>query len=207
MERTVFAKLLMIGQTALKCYFAAKGTGDVGGAIELEGKVFKKESRLHGRDYFSVFGKIKVPRSCYRLSGHEGIMPLDAQANLPERCYSYLLQEWMNLLSIRDSFGEAEISLNTLLGLNVKQSRFEVVSRGSIDDYDEFYKDKELPEASSEGQIQVIGFDGKGVPVIKSEAAKIQARLGKGEKRQEKKEAMVGVSYTCPFGKRACNRF
>jgi hypothetical protein len=29
-------------------------------------------------------------------------MPLDAQANLPERTYSYLLQEWMDLLSIRD---------------------------------------------------------------------------------------------------------
>ena len=42
----------------------------------------------------------------------------------------------------------------------------------------------------------MVGFDGKGVPVIKKEAAKIKARLGKGEKRQKKKEAMVGVDYT-----------
>jgi hypothetical protein len=41
-----------------------------------------------------------------------------------------------------------------------------------------------------------LGFDGKGVPVIKKKAAKIKARLGKGEKKQKKKEAMVGVSYT-----------
>ena len=32
--------------------------------------------------------------------------------------------------------------------------------------------------------------------MIKSEAAKIQPRLGKGKKRQRKKEAIVGVSYT-----------
>jgi len=44
----------------------------------------------------SVFGKLKVPRTCYRTEGMKGVMPLDAQANLPERCYSYLLQEWMD---------------------------------------------------------------------------------------------------------------
>ena len=102
----------------------------------------------------------------------------------------------MNLFSIRESFGEAEISLKNLLGLDIKQSRFEVVNRESVDNYDEFYKNKELPTTESEGEIQVISFDGKGVPVIKKEAAKIQARLGKGEKRQKKKEAMVGVDYT-----------
>ena len=53
-----------------------------------------------------------------------------------------------------------------------------------------------MPTSKNEGEIRVIGFDGKGVPVIKSEAAKIQSRLGKGEKRQKTKEAIVGVSYT-----------
>lgn len=197
MERAVFARLMRIGLAAMKCYFAEKGTGDVGDELQLEnGKILKKETRIHGRNYFSIFGKIKVPRTCYRFKGEKGVMPLDAQANLPERCYSYLLQEWMNLFGIRESFGEAAISLKNLLGLDIKQSRFEVVNQESINHYDEFYKNKELPSTESEGEIQVIGFDGKGVPVIKKEAAKIQARLGKGEKRQKKKEAMVGVDYT-----------
>jgi hypothetical protein len=41
----------------------------------------------------------------------------------------------------------------------------------------------------------VVSFDGKGVPMLKEEAAKLKAKLGTGEKRQ-KKEALVGVSYT-----------
>jgi len=90
MEKAVFAKLMQIGLAGMKCYFAEKGTGDVGLELELEnGKLLKKETRLHGRDYFSVFGKIKVPRTCYRVEGEKGVMPLDAQANLPKRCYSY----------------------------------------------------------------------------------------------------------------------
>ncbi len=123
-------------------------------------------------------------------------MPLDAQANIPERSYSYFLQEWMDLLSIRDSFGEASVTLNKLLGSGVSPSRFEVVNRESANSYDEFYEKKEAPTPESEGSTNAIEFDGKGVPVIKSEAAKIQPRLGKGEKRQRKKEAIVGVSYT-----------
>jgi hypothetical protein len=42
----------------------------------------------------------------------------------------------------------------------------------------------------------VVSFDGKGVPMIKAEAVKLKAKLGTGEKRQQKKEALVGVCYT-----------
>jgi hypothetical protein len=196
-EGAIFSKVMKIGLAAMKCYFAEKGTGDEGAELKLEdGMVLKRESGLRGRDYFSIFGKLKVPRTCYRTEDQAGIMPLDAQANLPERCYSYLLQEWMDMLSIRDTFGEAQISLEKLLGLNVSQSRLEVVNRESSVHYDEFYQSKKIPSADSEGEIQVVGYDGKGVPVIKREAAKLQARCGKGEKRQKKKEAMVGISYT-----------
>ena len=42
----------------------------------------------------------------------------------------------------------------------------------------------------------MVRFDGQGVPMIKAETAKLKAKLGTGEKRQQKKEALVGVSYT-----------
>jgi len=197
MEQGIFSRIMGIGLSAMKGYFAEKGTGDVGNVLELEDQTtLKKEKRLLWKNYFSVFGKLTVPRTCYRTNGREGIMPLDAQANLPDRTYSYLLQEWMDLLSIRDSFGEASVTLNKLLGSGISPSRFEVVNRDSSNSYDDFYENKQAPTPDSEGEMQVIGFDGKGVPVIKSEAAKIQSRLGKGEKRQKKKEAIVGVSYT-----------
>jgi len=197
MEQNIFSRIMAIGLSAMKGYFAEKGTGDIGNVLELEdGTVLKKETRLLWKNYFSVFGKFGVPRACYRGNGVDVVMPLDAQANLPERTYSYLLQEWMDLLSIRDSFGEASVTLAKLLGSGISPSRFEVVNQESANSYDAFYEKKEAPAPESEGEINVIGFDGKGVPVIKSEAAKIQSRPGKGEKRQKKKEAIVGVNYT-----------
>jgi hypothetical protein len=53
-----------------------------------------------------------------------------------------------------------------------------------------------VPEEDTEGALLVVSFDGKGVPMIKEEAVKLKAKLGTGEKRQKKKEALVGVCYT-----------
>jgi hypothetical protein len=50
--------------------------------------VLQRANELRGQDYFSVFGKFKVPRSYYHCEGESGVFPLDAQADLPERCYS-----------------------------------------------------------------------------------------------------------------------
>jgi hypothetical protein len=46
-------------------------------------------------------------------------MPLDARANLPHNCYSYLLQEWMDILCIRNTFEESSVSLEKLLGVRI----------------------------------------------------------------------------------------
>ena len=85
MEQDIFAKVLQIGFAAMKCYFAAKGTGDVGKDVTLDdGTVATKAKGLCERAYFSVFGKFSVPRTVYRAFARPGVMPLDAQADLPE---------------------------------------------------------------------------------------------------------------------------
>jgi hypothetical protein len=42
----------------------------------------------------------------------------------------------------------------------------------------------------------VVSCDGKGVPMITEAAVQLKAKVGTGEKRQKKKEALVGVSST-----------
>lgn len=202
MEESIFKQLLGIGLAAMECYFAQKGTGDVGPTLDINGQPFEKENRLYKRDYFSIFGKFGVPRTCYRLEGYPGIMPLDAQADLPERCYSYLLQDMTDFLSIRDPYGQSFETFERFFDIGISASRFEVIAQAGCTSYDEFYEHKPPPLPETEGNIQVVQLDGKGVPIIKREAAELKARLGKGEKRLKKKEALVGVSYTIDEKKR-----
>src|SRR5262249_34406272 len=49
-----------------------------------------------------------------------------------------------------------------------------------------------MPQEDPEGELLGVSFDGKGVPMIKTEAVKLKAKLGTGEKRQRKQEALVG---------------
>jgi hypothetical protein len=91
-EKGIFKRLLPIGLGAMKLDCAPRGTGDVGPAITRADNVrLPREQTLRGRDYFSLFGKFAVARSCYRTLGEPGIFPLDAQVNLPARGYSYFL--------------------------------------------------------------------------------------------------------------------
>ena len=196
-EKGIFKRLLPIGLAAMKLYFAQHGTGDVGPAVtRADGEILPREKPLRGRDYFSIFGKFKVARTCYRTPGEPGIFPLDAQVNLPKRCYSYFLQEWMTLFEVEHPFQESAGLFAQLFDLDVAESVLMEVAQEAPADYEGFYAQRPVAPEASEGELLVVSFDGKGVPMIKAEAVKLKAKLGSGEKRQKKKEALVGVSYT-----------
>jgi hypothetical protein len=137
-EKGIFKRLLPIGLAAMKLYFAQRGTGDVGPAItRADGEMLPREKQLRGRDYFSIFGKFKVARTCYRTPGEPGIFPLDAQVNLPERCYSYFLQEWMTVFAVEHPFQESAGFFAQLFDLEVAESVvMEVAQEAPQDDED-----------------------------------------------------------------------
>jgi hypothetical protein len=196
-EKGIFKRLLPIGLAAMKLYFAQRGTGDVGPAVtRADGMLLPREQTLRGRDYFSIFGKFKVARTCYRAPGETGIFPLDAQVNLPKRCYSYFLQEWMTVFEVEHPFQESAGFFAQLFDLEVAESVLMEVAKEAPQDDEDFYAQRPMPPEESAGELLVVSFDGKGVPMIKEEAVKLKAKLGTGEKRQKKKEALVGVSYT-----------
>jgi hypothetical protein len=196
-EKGIFKRLLPIGLAAMQLYFAQRGTGDVGPAVtRADGVCLPREKRLRGRDYFSLFGKFAVARTCYRTPGEPGIFPLDAQVNFPGRCYSYFLQEWMTVFAVEHPFQESSSWFEQLFDLEVAESVLIEVAQEAPADYEDFYAQRPTPQEESTGELLVVSFDGKGVPMIKAEAVKLKAKLGTGEKRQKKKEALVGVSYT-----------
>src|SRR5512132_1444872 len=196
-EKGIFKRLLPMGLAAMKLYFAQRGPGDIGPAIaRADGVILPREQPLRGRDYFSLFGKFAVARTCYRMPGEPGIFPLDAQVNLPERCYSYFLQEWMTVFAVEHPFQESAGCLAQLFDLEVAESVVMEVGKEAVQDYEDFYAQRPVPPEESAGALLGVSFDGQGVPMIKEEAVKLKAKLGTGEKRQKKKEALVGVSYT-----------
>jgi hypothetical protein len=169
----------------------------VGPAVEREDGVgLPREGKLRARDYCSIFGKIAVPRRCSRAWGAPGIFPLAEHANVPERCYAYFRQEWMTRFAVEPPFKERAGWCEQLFALDLAESVLSDVATDAPQDSDAFYTQEPPPAKESEGEIVVVRVDGTGGPMLKAEAAKLHATLGKGEKRQQKTEALVGVSST-----------
>lgn len=198
MERDIFKRMIMLGRQLLKYYFETKGTGDVGPEIVLEdGRILKREKTPRPRKYLSVFGMLDVHRTCYRASD-VSVFPLDREANLPERRYSYFIQELAAYQGSDKTYADTSDFFRKVFGLSVQPSRLETILSDTSAHYDEFYDDPtSSPDlVEPEGELLVASFDGKCVPIAKAESAKLRSKLGSGEKRQKKKEALVGTCYT-----------
>jgi hypothetical protein len=138
-EKGLFKRLLPMGLAAMKRYFAQRGTGDVGPAItRADGVLLTREKPLRGRDDFSLFGKFAVARPCDRTAGAPGIFPLDGPVNLPERCDSYVLQEWMTVFEVEHPFKESAGFFAPLFELEVAERVLMEVAQEAPEDDEGF---------------------------------------------------------------------
>ena len=195
-EREILGRILALGRVALKQMLAAKGTGSVGRTLRTaEGQEMPLHS-VRTRQYFSVFGKFEIARAYYWEQGRAGVTPLDGALNLPERCYSYLLREWVEMLGVEHAFEKSVATLEAILRVKVPKRAVGVIAREASADVQHFYEKKGAPAKETEGPLLVASLDGKGVPMRRAEPRAKKLRLGSGEKPNKKREAVVSAVYT-----------
>ena len=200
-ERGLFARLLSLGLTLLRLFLAERGTGKLaaGKVVTREGTELRYHSNKRAT-YLSIFGTLVIERAYYWDLGEEGVCPLDAVLNLPERRYSYLLQEWGSLIGVGRAFEQVTKQIETLLRVKLWNQAVQLTMQDSAADVDSFYEQKSPPRPESEGQFLVAQLDGKGVPIRRETSPGKKLRLAKGEKPNKKKEAVAYSVYTVdPF--------
>lgn len=195
-ELTLFQRLLALGAALLRLFFVQRA------AVRPSEPVYAAngtELKYHDRrptTYFSVFGKVQFERPYFHTSGQAGVCPLDAELSLPPHCYSDLLRDWAEYCITNESYNESIQALERILGLSISKLALETGVQADATDVDAFYEQKALPPPEAEGPILVIQADGKGVPMVRAQSAPASARRSKGEKRTQKKEAVVTAIYT-----------
>jgi hypothetical protein len=216
-EETIFRKLMVAGRWMLQAFLDMSGSGDVGPTAIVAGdspsdpdQELPRLEQTRKRPYLSIFGEIDIERTCY---GHDRVeaVPLDGQLHLPQRQYSYLLQQWLGIFVVDDAHAEAIRKLETILGLEIAVKASEDLNREQASDVEPFQNNLPVPEPTEEGPLLVVTADCKGVPLVRSalgpeEAAEpplpalANQRRGKGEKANKKRMAAVGAVYTIdPF--------
>jgi hypothetical protein len=199
-EAAVWAKLRPIGLALLEGYVAARGDGDVGEELEVDGEVHQRLPNLHRRRVVSVFGGLEIMRCVYgtRETQKHEVVPLDAALQLPEHEQSYLLQSWCQALCVEQSFGNSKAALDRMLGFDPSVRTLERMSRSMAEDVPSFQAAKPAPPGREEGSLVVVTADCKGVPMRRqdSDPPATSGRRTKGQKANKKRMACVGSVYT-----------
>jgi len=117
------------------------------------------------------------------------------KANLPKKSYSYLLQEIILLASNNQSFKQTSEFIKKLFDINIAVDAIEKITQDVTSPFNNFFNNL-IPIPAKEDEIVVVSADGKGVPMTKEESKNIKGRVGKGEKKQKKKESLVTVCYS-----------
>jgi len=110
--------------------------------------------------------------------------------------YSDLLREVADYLGVYNVYHKSGDILARLLGLKLSTGAIESNMAADAADVESYYAQKPAPQPGEEAEILVIQADGKGVPMVLAEPPEPPVRLGKGQKRGRKKEAMVTSIYT-----------
>lgn len=207
-ERELFSQLLLIGLTLLKGHVAAQGDGDAGESLEADDHEVQRLPEPRERRYLSIFGELLVRRFVYARREGQKVerAPLDERLGMPAGEFSYVLEDWLQRLCVKDSFHEACQSLRMLLGLCSSERATEVMNQRMAQHAETFRAAAASPPPREEGPILVVTADGKGVPMRRpiEERVRTAPRRGKGERANKKQMAYVGAVYSIdPFERTA----
>jgi hypothetical protein len=149
----------------------------------------------------SVFGELLIKRRVYATREGQKVeqAPLDKRLGLPAGDFSYVLEDWLQRLCVKESFGEAVTSLRTLLNLAPSERAAEQMNQRIAQDAEAFQLQQAPPPGTEEGEILVATADGKGVPMRRPLEERMHSshpRRGKGEKANKKQMAYVGAVYS-----------
>ena len=184
----------------LQAHIQARGVGDVGPAIEVlqsDGKLIQLGNRReHECSQKTIFGEVEVNRLGYSRAEMPSVHPLDKDLALPEDSYSYELHRRLVKAAVQGPFDEGIERVEESTGVVVpKRSAEEMVKEAAID-FGVFYAQRVPAAPEATGPIVAGAVDGKGIPMVKPEAAQHPVRRTKGKKANKKRMATVATVYT-----------
>ena len=196
-ERHLLSLVMAVGRTALEEFVALKGSGYAGKEI-----IDARGNRCpYVRDrqcaYRSIFGTISVRRAYYHGAGSEGEFPLDGELSLPDRGYSYLVQEFSSRLAISMSYESAQEILNSFFPVKMPIRSLESIVGDLPGEVDRFCEKQAPPDVDPQAVVTVATVDKKGVVIRKPRTgdAVVESAPANPDKPGKKKMATVISTY------------
>ena len=196
MERELFTRLLKLGQQLLRLFFVLRSQHSSRDTVTTAKGDSLPYYQDRKRNYFSIFGTVPIWRP-YFYKRHVGsAVPLDAELSLGEDSYSDMLREMAEYLDVYGVYHKVVDIMQRFFGLRLSTRTLQNQVLTDAEDVVAYYEQKPAPKSATEREVLVVQADGKGVPIIVEPPEQQPVRLGKGQKRGHKKEALVTTAYS-----------
>lgn len=197
-ERAVFSRVLEIGRQAMNLLLSLQGEGDLGDELETsEGPIQRSEKPAH-TIVRSIFGEHHFLEFTYSPGKNKTISlrPVSARLALPGSRWSFLLQEFSQMLGVDQAYSQAMMNLGQILGGRFSVDTAERINGQLGQAAGEFLADLPAPEKGSEGKLLVATVDCKGVPLVKEDCPKVAAFETAKKNPGNRRMATVTSVYT-----------
>lgn len=188
-ERGLLGGLLCTGKLVVDQFLIAQGDGDLGeSAIHpdassddqtVEPRKIHRSSEAAARLLRTVFGEHEFSAYVYRAGEdrRSAIVrrPVDERLGIKDERYSPLLQEYTMLFCCEQAFHGAVDAFERVFRHRLSVDTLEKISQRMGAAADKFLQNQAAPPPSEEGSILVLTADGKGVPLVKSDAQRLRA--------------------------------
>jgi hypothetical protein len=198
-ERNTWSTVRKIGFAALELFIHLQGQGDLGSTAQIpEGHTLHRSAEPAACTIRSIFGRHAFQQYTYSPGANKAIelRPIDARMSLPEARWSYLLQEFSQLFCVDQAFGLAAQNMSTVFGGMFSVDTLESVNAQMGQDAEHFLSDLPTPPAKEEGEVLVLSNDGKGVPLVREDAAKVPAFETANKRPGNRRMASVASVYS-----------
>jgi hypothetical protein len=200
-ESGLFKLLVSLGLKLLQLFFMVRSENSERTKVQLRGGQELPYHRDTARYYYSIFGKIRFERPYFYKKGIGHQIPLDEALSLQPDGYSDLLRELSGYLDVDNVYAKTAEMFKRLLGLSLSTRSLQGNILADSAEVLAYYDQKAPPTPIPGASLLVAQADGKGIPMIledekEAEPTEKPIRLGKGQKRGRKKEAIVSSAYT-----------
>jgi hypothetical protein len=200
-ERGLFDRLLKIGHAATEQFLALQGDGDRG-AITTDGagQPLHRSAEPVDRPLRTVFGKHTLRAYVYRRRAHPHtpivLRPVDERLGITPDQWSPLVQEFTLLFSVEQAFDQAAATFETIFRQRLSVDTLERVCRRNGAAAGEFLDSLASPPADEEGELLVLTADGKGVPLVTADAAKVKSFEDRPQRPGNRRMATLAAVYS-----------
>lgn len=177
-ERNVFDAVLHVGRVATEQFLRGQGNGDLGPTVTTpKGQTLHRSETPSPRPLRTIFGQHTIEAYVYAPGPHEKIQlrPVDARLQLGPGQASYLFEEFSQYFCVEQAFQPSAAAIDTVFRQRVSVEVLQHINQSLGQQAAEFFEQLPTPPTNEEGEVMVLTGDGKGVPIVKADAAQLAA--------------------------------